>query len=467
MGARQDTQVGHLRLSQRRSKAYNLHDESRIRPQAIAQRTPGLRLFDSERCGHQALADAAPSASANPSEGSTSFSSVSPSTGPAIGNSLKVAGLFAGVGGLEEGFRQAGHESTILCEIDPLARWVLGRRFADAEITEDVRALKAIPDCDVLTAGFPCQDLSQVGRRKGISGPNSGLIGSVLDLLKAKRSGPQWLVLENVPFMLSLDRGRAIRVLTDELDKMGFAWAYRTIDARSFGLPQRRRRVMLLASRDHDPRPILLGTDAGRPDAKKRGNFACGFYWTEGNTGLGWAVNAVPPLKGGSALHIPSPPAIWFPKRRLMAIPAIEDAERLQGFSAGWTDLRDFDPRSQRKRWRMVGNAVSVPMAKWLASRLTGSVQDFDPGKSLALPESGSWPNAAWGFGGERRVADLSEWPSQESAHNLAAFLERPLVPLSRRAAAGFLSRIMKSSLRYEPEFRADLEHHVETVDAA
>ncbi|HEX5182368.1 MAG TPA: DNA (cytosine-5-)-methyltransferase [Allosphingosinicella sp.] len=378
---------------------------------------------------------------------------------------LKVAGLFAGIGGLEEGFRQAGHRSTALCESDPAARWVLGQRFADVDITDDIRALKAIPDCDVLTAGFPCQDLSQVGRRKGISGPNSGLIGSVLDLVRAKRQGPRWLILENVPFMLSLDCGRAIRLLADELEKMGFAWAYRTIDARSFGLPQRRRRVVLLASRDHDPRPPLLVPDIGAPVTQKRGNFACGFYWTEGNTGLGWAVNAVPPLKGGSALHIPSPPAIWFPKRRLIAVPTIEDAERLQGFSAGWTDLTDYDPRSHRKRWRMVGNAVSVPMAKWLASRLTVAGEEFDPGEPFALPETGSWPSAAWGLGGERRSAAVSEWPINEPAHNLASFLSRPALPLSRKAAAGFLSRIVRSTLRYEPAFRADLEHHVKTVD--
>ena len=382
-----------------------------------------------------------------------------------IGGLLKVAGLFAGVGGLEEGFRQAGHQSTTLCEIDPAARWVLQRRFRDADITDDVRALEAIPDCDVLTAGFPCQDLSQVGRRKGISGPNSGLIGVVLDLLKAKQSGPQWLVLENVPFMLSLDRGRAIRLLADELEKMGFNWAYRTIDARAFGLPQRRRRVVLLASRDHDPRPALLAADAGAPEAQKRGNFACGFYWTEGNTGLGWAVNAVPPLKGGSALHIPSPPAIWFPKRRLIGVPAIEDAERLQGFEAGWTDLTDYDPRSDRKRWRMVGNAVSVPLAKWVASRLTVTSEEFDPGELVPLADSGSWPRAAWGFGGVRQSAAVSEWPVDEPGHNLASFLSRPALPLSRKAAAGFLSRIVRSTLRYEPAFRADLEHHVETTN--
>lgn len=376
----------------------------------------------------------------------------------------RVAGIFAGVGGLEEGFRQAGHSSAMLCEFDPAARHVLARHFSGTEITEDVRALTALPDCDVLTAGFPCQDLSQVGRRKGISGPNSGLIGNVFDLLRAKVEAPQWVVLENVPFMLSLDRGRAIRMIADELEAMGFAWAYRTIDARAFGLPQRRRRVVLIASKIHDPRPVLFGVDAGAPDPKARGNHACGFYWTEGNTGLGWAVDAVPPLKGGSALHIPSPPAIWFPKRHLIAAPALEDAERLQGFAAGWTDLSDFDPRASRKRWRMVGNAVSVPMARWIAERLTVKAGSFDQDDCIALPEEGSWPAAAWGRHGRRSASSVSEWPVAEPARHLASFLDHKPKPLSKKAAGGFLSRLVKSSLRYDPAFRADLEHHVETI---
>src|SRR6185369_5770580 len=76
----------------------------------------------------------------------------------------------------------------------------------------------------------------------------------------------------------------------------------------------------------------LLGEDHGAPGRVAREGHACGFYWTEGNTGLGWAIDAVPPLKSGSALHIPSPPAIWLPETRAIVTPAIEDAERLQGF---------------------------------------------------------------------------------------------------------------------------------------
>jgi DNA (cytosine-5)-methyltransferase 1 len=379
---------------------------------------------------------------------------------------LTVTGLFAGVGGLEEGFRRAGHTSTLLCEVDQSARHVLARHFPDAEIAPDINELRSLPASDVLTAGFPCQDLSQVGRRQGISGPNSGLIEKVFQLLRNQARRPRWVVLENVPFMLSLERGKAIRTIADALEEMGFAWAYRTIDARAFGLPQRRRRVVILASQTDDPRSVLFGDHASAPSPRPRVSHACGFYWTKGNTGLGWAVDAVPPLKGGSALHIPSPPAIWFPRRRLIAVPAIEDAERLQGFEAGWTRLDDVDKNAGRKRWRMVGNAVSVPMAKWIAERLTEPVEEYQPSSTQGLPGDRGWPGAAWSFGGQRAGAAVSEWPVVVDGPHLSAFLRHPLKPLSKKATQGFHSRLVKSGLRFDEAFARDLAYHINHAEA-
>jgi DNA (cytosine-5)-methyltransferase 1 len=376
-----------------------------------------------------------------------------------------VAGLFAGIGGLERGFHEHGHRSILLCDSDDRARAVLANRFPKVRIADDVRALGALPGCDVLTAGFPCQDLSQVGRRQGISGPNSGLIDVVLDLLRKARPGPTWLVLENVPFMLSLDGGRAIDRIVTALEAMGFMWAYRIVDARAFGLPQRRRRVVILASRSKDPRPALLGVDASAPVIDKRGTHACGFYWTEGNTGLGWAINATPPLKGGSALHIPSPPAIWFPRRRLIGVPSIEDAERLQGFDAKWTEVPGEDARQTRQRWRLVGNAVSVPFASWVAQRLQ-STGDYHSNDEIHVGGT-RWPSAGWGFEGRRGRSSVSEWPVLMPQLHLSSFISRSLKPLSRKATAGFLSRLERSTLRYEEAFRLDLHHHIAVHDAS
>lgn len=283
---------------------------------------------------------------------------------------MKVTGLFSGVGGIEEGFRRQGLTTELLCEVDPGACRVLRHRFPHMSLASDIRRLRSLPKTDVVAAGFPCQDLSQAGRTVGISGRHSGLIGEVFRLLTAAGTAPEWVVLENVPFMLHLARGRAMQVITAALEERGYRWAYRTVDALAFGLPQRRRRIVIVGARKADPRTVLFTDDAGEGRPRCRDISPRGFYWTEGRSGVGWARNAVPPLKGGSGVGIPSSPAIWFPGRRFIGTLDIRDAERLQGFRAGWTRAAAVDPRPERVRWRLVGNAVSVPVAMWLARRL-------------------------------------------------------------------------------------------------
>src|SRR5438270_13436330 len=97
----------------------------------------------------------------------------------------------------------------------------------------------------------------------GIAGKQSKLVGEVFKRLRNRKKGPRWLVLENVPLMLQLQRGKAMRLLVDELEALGFSWAYRVIVARAFGVPQRRHRVVLVAARTADPMHQLSGLDAG------------------------------------------------------------------------------------------------------------------------------------------------------------------------------------------------------------
>src|SRR5690606_16179090 len=118
---------------------------------------------------------------------------------------------------------------------------------------------------------------------------------------------------------------------------------------------------------------VLFADDAvPRPAEEWHPGRSVGFYWTEGNRGVGWAVDAVPTLKGGSALGIPSPPAVLLPSGSVVT-PSIGAVERLQGFEPGWTGPAECKVPG-RFRWRMVGNAVSVHAAAWLGRRLA------DPG---------------------------------------------------------------------------------------
>src|SRR5205085_1161789 len=107
-----------------------------------------------------------------------------------------------------------------------------------------------------------------------------------------------------------------------------------------------------------DPRDVLLTQDIGEPEPQDPRGLACGFYWTEGVRGLGWAVNAVPTLKGGSSIGIPSPPAVLMPNGAIVK-PDIRDLERMQGFDVDWTKPAERIVRKGH-RWKLVGNAVTV-----------------------------------------------------------------------------------------------------------
>jgi DNA (cytosine-5)-methyltransferase 1 len=249
---------------------------------------------------------------------------------------MKVVGLFAGVGGLEQGLAQAGHETILLCENWAPACAVLRHHFPDVPRHGDVRELSDLPEnTEVLCAGFPCQDLSQAGKTAGIGGSQSSLVAEVFRLLKKRRV--PIVLLENVPFMLHLDGGHALRRIIDELESLSYKWAYRVVNTLAFGLPQRRERVFLLATLHTDPTDALLSEDMVPPKTYTRlDTHAHGFYWTEGIRGLGWAPDAVPTLKNGSTVGIPSPPAILLPNLQI-ATPELRDVERLQGFEPDWT----------------------------------------------------------------------------------------------------------------------------------
>jgi DNA (cytosine-5)-methyltransferase 1 len=378
---------------------------------------------------------------------------------------LSVVGLFAGIGGLELGFQRSGHETRMLCEVWEPAQDVLRARFPDVPLKSDIRDLRSLPASDVVTAGFPCTDLSQAGRTAGITGSQSGLVSEVFRLLRRNRA--TWLVLENVRNMLALDGGRAMTYLVDELEAMGYRWAYRLVDSRSAGVPQRRQRVFLVASRKEDPRGVLFADESGEPSPKRFQNDAFGFYWTEGYTGLGWAKDAVPPLKGGSTVGIPSPPAVWLPGNEVghkIVLPSLGDGERLQGFPRGWLKTSSNEGRRNSPGWKLVGNAVTVGVAAWLGSRLS-SPGSHDPSADLPLGRS-RWPHAAWGDRrAGRKIVEISMWPESRRYRHLTSILDpNELVPLSERAAQGFLSRVGRSRLRFDEDFVLDLKEHVDAL---
>jgi DNA (cytosine-5)-methyltransferase 1 len=378
-----------------------------------------------------------------------------------------VAGLFAGIGGIELGLQRAGMHSELLCEWWEPARTVLEHRFPDVPVAPDVRDLEKLPPVDLVAAGFPCTDLSQAGRTKGITGEASGLVGEVFRLLDDRRV--PWVLLENVRNMLVLDGGTAMRFLISELEGLGYRWAYRLVDSRFTGVPQRRQRVILVATTEGDPREVLFADDAGEPDESYFASNVYGFYWTEGLRGLGWAQDALPTLKGGSTIGIPSPPAIWNPRGRAgrrIVTPTLVEAEQVQGFDADWTAPADLVSSRKGTRWKLVGNAVTVGVSEWVAGRL-GAPGPFDA-EVRRLNDSASWPKAAYGAKGKRWAVAASMWPTREPYQHLRDLVDlRKATPLSERAAAGFHERAMRSSLRFDQRFLDDIASHIESLAAA
>ena len=194
---------------------------------------------------------------------------------------MNVGSLFSGIGGLDLGLARAGFRHAFFCESDPWRRDILARHWPGVPVYEDVREVahsqrdggrgsleRAGSDeraggglaerdtsahVDLLCGGFPCQDLSVAGRRAGLAGERSGLFHEFARIAESLR--PRWLLVENVPGLLSSNGGRDFGVVLATLADLGYGLAWRIVDSRYFGVPQRRRRVFVLgAHADGDPR---------------------------------------------------------------------------------------------------------------------------------------------------------------------------------------------------------------------
>lgn len=165
-----------------------------------------------------------------------------------------VGSLFSGAGGFDLGFEAAGFELAWQVEINRDCMSVLERHWPGVPRWGDVSAVDPadLAPVDVVIGGFPCQDLSVAGKRAGLKGERSGLYWEVVRIVREMREAtdgryPAFVVLENVPGLLSSHRGRDFAAVLGGLRELGAAVGYRILDARFFGVPQRRRRVFIVA----------------------------------------------------------------------------------------------------------------------------------------------------------------------------------------------------------------------------
>ena len=172
---------------------------------------------------------------------------------------MKAVSLFAGVGGFDLALTQNGAEMVASVEIDKHARKILEKQFPTTTHLEDVKNVtgKQLFDLGfnsdgIIVGGFPCQDLSVAGKRRGLAGERSGLFFEVVRLLEETKA--KWFILENVPGLLSSNNGRDLGIVIGALAELGYGVAYRILDAQYFGVPQRRRRIFIVGCLGDDGR---------------------------------------------------------------------------------------------------------------------------------------------------------------------------------------------------------------------
>lgn len=171
-----------------------------------------------------------------------------------------VGSLFAGIGGFDLGFEQAGFATAWQVEINDVCREVLRDRFPHAAQFADVRTvLPELWRTDVIVGGFPCQDVSTMGKRAGLAGERTGLFFDAVRIVQHLQ--PRFLVLENVHGLLSSNDGRDFETVLETLAECGYVGYWRVLNARYFGVPQNRRRVFIVAGLGELP-PLEFMADA-------------------------------------------------------------------------------------------------------------------------------------------------------------------------------------------------------------
>lgn len=161
----------------------------------------------------------------------------------AIGKSMTIGSLFSGVGGLELGLERAGLGPVLWqVEIDPFCRQVLAKHWPNAKRYTDVKEINAnAQKVDIICGGFPCQDVSNAGKRAGLDGERSGLWSEYARIVRELR--PRFVVVENVSALLA----RGVERVLGDLAACGYDAEWDCVPASAIGAPHQRDRLFILA----------------------------------------------------------------------------------------------------------------------------------------------------------------------------------------------------------------------------
>ena len=266
-----------------------------------------------------------------------------------------VGSLFAGIGGFDLGFEQVGFRTEWQVEIADIPRAVLADHFPHAKQFTDVRTcLPELWHTDVIIGGFPCQDVSMAGKRRGLAGERTGLFFDALNIVSALK--PRWLVLENVPGLLNSNDGRDFQTVVQSLAQCGYVGYWRVLDASYFGVPTARRRVFLVAGLGEQP-PIEFMADAGAV-CSVAGKGGAGRQKPHRTLLAGIAPSGID-RAGSDIVVVPGGRREMVERGR-----TVTDDGLCKGL-----DAANFATA------RAAGNAVCPPVARWIAEKLMATFQ--------------------------------------------------------------------------------------------
>lgn len=334
---------------------------------------------------------------------------------------LKIVELFAGVGGFTLGFKNAGGFKTVYAnDFDKWCKKTYDGYFGEGSLDlRDVQTIDAdeLPECDILTAGFPCQPFSKIGKLHGFADARGTLFWDVLRILKAKR--PKAFVLENVANLVNHDGGNTFKVIREGLEnELGYNVHYQVLNTKDYGVPQDRKRIYMVGFREDVPfsfpKPVKLETfvadilekepvhdfyfmsqkymDGLEKHKARHAAKGHGFGYrildpsgisttcVVGN--MGRERNLIQDLPRPGAVNRTGSPLNIKGIRKL----TVREYARLQGFP----DDYNFSDKVT-VAYKQIGNAVSVPVAEAVAKEIKKSLINYsiktavDSSRTLAL----------------------------------------------------------------------------------
>lgn len=287
---------------------------------------------------------------------------------------VRVASFFAGIGGFDLGFERAGMQVVFQCEIDEFAARILKHHWPEVPLYGDITTLNpaAIPAADLWCAGWPCQDLSHANiSRTGLAGERSGLFYRFMDL--ASEVHPTWIVMENVPGLLTAEQGTALEAVVDTLEDVGYLGGWLSFNTLDAGLPHYRDRIFFVAthrssrayeifvdggelSRDYAPRG--KSREGTRP-AFQEGSYGDTPLVVQRRGGFGYtrASSISPTLRAQTGRHQGG-----HSDRPILCGEKL-DVDRMR-------ETNGVSSRLDGRRGRLIGNAVSPTITEWLGQKI-------------------------------------------------------------------------------------------------